>query len=1002
MKKIIFLIAGILLPLALTAQVNVTGNVKEAKSGEPIIGATVMIQGTSTGTVTDFDGNFSLTAPDSKATLVFSYLGFKTLQMQLGGKTSVIVQMEENAQSLDEVVIVGYGVQKKETLVGSISSIKSQDIVSVPASNLTQTLAGKAAGLTVVQPSGEIGRDEAEFYIRGIATFYAENQKPLILVDGIIRESFAQIDPNEVESINILKDASATAVFGVKGANGVVIVTTKRGHSGKAEVSFTSQFAANYPMRLHTPIEGYRTAVLKNTLSDHQGVKIPYSASQLMNWRTKVSPYTEPDVDWMDEIMKSHSWQQQYNVNIRGGSDAIQYFISTGFFDQDSPFRGDDITDFNRYNFRSNLDFQLTKDLKLSFNMGARIENRQYPTSMYWSTWDIYRSAFSQSGILYPVYNMDGSYSPNNIFARIYDSGTTKDKKTVMETALNVEYKLNWLLDGLGIRGQVSYDDNSNQTRMYHENPATYKYMYGTDTYTLETASRPLRYDWDDVHNSRKAYWEGAITYDKTFNKIHSVNAMLLFNQLLSGTDAYPFYATQGLVGRLVYNYEQKYLAEVNFGYNGSENFSPQKRYGIFPSFALGWIASREKFWENAGLDKIITHFKLRGSLGWVGNDRAWYFDTETLQMEEARFIYLQNYLYQGGYMFGDNIVGGVHLDKIKNPNIGWEKARKIDAGFDAQFMNGLFGLTVDYFHEHRKDILLDINPRTPAYIGARLMPANVGEMKNYGVDIELTHFNKINKDFSYNVKGTFGFARNEVIKYNDAEGALPYQKSEGFAMYTPLKYITLGYFQSYEEIENSPSQLGIEGNTEVNPGDLKYKDINGDGVIDRFDMVHTGYPTIPEIQYGISLGFTWKNFDVTCLFQGSANASFDKNWETMWAFSNNDNVFPRHWYYWNPETGDARADYTELYGKYYNNEAGADYTLSNANYIRLKNMDVGYTLPKEWVRHVFISNARIYISGLNLITWSKEKTLDPDNRNSRGAYMPPVRTVNFGLNINF
>ena len=998
MKKLISTVALLLLTLVILAQTtSYTGTVKDAETGEGLVGVRVQIKDSAIGTITDMNGYFKLSSSERNITLVFNYLGYKTVSLPVGEKTSFVVEMQTESHMLDELVVIGYGTQRKETLVGSVSTVKSEALVSVPASNLTQSLAGKATGLTIVQPSGEIGRDEAQIFIRGKATFESEAAQPLIVIDGIIRENFAHLDPNEVESINILKDASATAVFGVKGANGVIIVTTKRGTTGKAQVSFTSQFAVNSPMRLHTPIDGYRTAVLRNELDNNQGSPVSYSATQLMNWRTGASPYTEPDIDWMNEIMKPFSTQQQYNVNVRGGSNSIRYFISVGYFNQQSPFKNDDITRFSRYNFRSNLDIDVNKNLSFALNMGARIEDRIYPTSMLWSSWDIYRAAFSQSGIKYPINNPDGSYAPNNISARILDSGTSFDNRTVTEIGLNMNYKMDWLLKGLAIKAQVAYDDNSNLAKKYDTTPSVYEYTYATDIYVLKQVARPLKYDWDDVHNSRKIYWESALTYNRSFGK-HNLNSLLLVNQLLRGTDADQLYATQGLVGRLVYNYNLRYLAEFNFGLNGSENFSPQNRYGIFPAFSLGWVMSEENFWQESALVNLMNNFKIRGSLGWVGNDRAWIGGVE------QRFIFIQqyNYMSNGGYMFGDNKVEGVRADKVANPNVTWETARKFNIGFDVSFLNNLFTLSTDYFHEYRVNILREVESKTPAYVGATFAVANVGKTQNQGVEIDLSHFNQINRDFSYNIKGNFSFARSKVLERATPEGVLPYQRAEGFPIDTPIKYITEGYFQSFEEIENSPSQLGISGNTEVRPGDLKYKDINGDGIIDQYDRVRMGFPVVPEVQYGVTLGCSWKGFDLSCLLQGTTNVSFDKNWEIMWAFSNNDNVFPRHWYYWTPETGDNLAQYTQLYGKYFNNEAGADYTLSDGSYVRLKNVDIGYTFPKRCTEKVFINNMRVYVSALNLITWSKEKSLDPDNRDNRGGKMPPVQTLNFGLNVNF
>ena len=463
------------------------------------------------------------------------------------------------------------------------------------------------------------------------------------------------------------------------------------------------------------------------------------------------------------------------------------------------------------------------------------------------------------------------------------------------------------------------------------------------------------------------------------------------------------------MVGRFVYGYDTRYLAEVNFGYNGSENFAKGKRYGLFPSFALGWVISNEPFYKESGMSKIVNSLKIRGSLGWVGNDRVWAYDPVANSSAEERFIYLQQYEYvnvsntDNTYIFGigDNRIEGVRQGRVANKDVSWEKSRKLNIGLEAGLFNNALTFNIDYFHERRSDILTQVQTM-PAFVGTTFSPANLGIVQNQGVELEVNHSKFIGEDFSYSIKGNMSFARNKVINMGTPLGVLPYQRAEGYPIDTPLKLITLGYFQDYNDIERSPSQLALEGNTEVHPGDLKYKDINGDGVIDRADFVRTGYPLVPEIQYGINLSLSYKGFDVGVLFQGSTHVSFDKNWEAMWAFSNGDNVYDKHWSYWTPEMGDGNAKYTQLYGKYQNNEAGADYTLSDGSYIRLKNLDVGYTIPKKLTEKIFIKNVRIYFSALNLVTWAKEPYLDPDNRNNRAGNMPPMKAYNFGLNINF
>ncbi len=1009
MRKIQVFLLLICSCVAWAQDLTVKGVVLDHKSGEPLIGAAITAKGTTNGTTTDLDGNFTLKLSRKNTELVVSYVGYETYSVKPVFGQKMTIEMNENNTMLDEVVVVGFGVQKKESMVGSISTIKSEALVTVPSTNLTQTLAGKASGISVVQTSGEIGRDEADIYIRGKATFADENAKPLIVVDGIIRESFAQIDANEIESINVLKDASATAVYGVKGANGVIIVTTKRGMKGKPEVSFTAQVAVNVPMRLYHPLDSYRSVLLRNEMLDNGGTQPEYSATDIMKYRTGVSPYTHPDIDWMDEIMRPSSVQQQYNINVRGGTEKVRYFVSGGFFTQESPFKHDDITRFNRYNFRSNLDFNITKDLSASVNLGARIEDRRYPTAMQYNSWEIYHAAYALSGRRYPAFNMDGSYGGdedhNNLHALIRDSGTFKENKNVFEIGVNVQYKLSWLLPGLSVRAQVAYDDDSSHGKIYSKQVALYRYDFPQDSYIMYGQNRPLQFNWEYVNTYRKLYIEAGLAYEQQFGK-HNVSALLLFNRLSSSYNIDVPYASQGIVGRVEYGYDTRYLAEVNFGYNGSENFAPGNRYGLFPAFALGWVLSNEPFYRDSPASRVMNKFKVRASLGWVGNDRVWAYNPVTGTSTEARFIYLQQYEYvsqNNSYMFGvgDNVITGIRQGMIANTDVSWEKSRKINAGIEAGFFNSKLNLSAEYFHEYRSDILTQIQS-APAYVGTTFSPANIGIVSNQGVEIEIDHNNYVNKDFSYMVKGNFSFARNKIINMGTSAGVLPYQRPEGYPIDTPLKLITLGYFQDYDDINNSPSQLGLEGNTEVCPGDLKYQDINQDGVIDRNDYMRTGFPLVPEIQFGLTLSATYKGFDVSVLFQGVTNVSFEKNWEAMWAFSNGDNVYDRHWYYWTPETGDEKAKYTQLYGKYQNNEAGADYTLSDGSYIRLKNVDVGYTLPKSLTQKIHINMVRIYLSALNLVTWSREPYLDPDNRNNRAANMPPMQSYNFGINVNF
>ncbi len=984
---------------------KVSGKVVDFKTGEELIGVTVIIKGTTSGAITDVNGNYILDVTDASADiLIFSYIGYDVVEEEVKNRTTINVQLKEATQELGEVVVVGYGVQKKESIIGSISSINNKTLVSVPVSNISQSLSGKLSGIQVVQSSGEIGGDVADIYVRGRATW--NNASPLFVVDGIVRAEFAKIDPNEIETINILKDASATAVFGVKGANGVIIITTKRGVLGKPKISITTQTAITEPINIPQPLGAYDAMSLRYLADWGQySTRTPQTkggtnAYDLLLWRTGASPWTHPDVRWVDNVLKKQSTQQQYNINISGGTKTVRYFVSGGLINQNGFYQNDDLTKYSRFNFRSNLDVDVSKDLTASLSVGSRVENLNSPNSTIWSSWDIYRAAFANSGRVYPIYNPDGSYAGtgSNVVKRLKEAAIYKDVTSTLESSLSLNYKLDFITKGLSAKGQVSFDTQGQVGKSWSKSTAEYVYDQATDTYQMFGEDRPLSYAGVQKNNNwHKFYMEAGLNYNRTFGR-NSVTGLFLANRNELIRNAEVAFADQGLVGRVTYDFDKRYFGEFNVGYNGSENFPKGAQYGLFPSVAMGWMVTNESFMTQSALGKIITNLKLRASLGWVGNDKS-----------DSRFIFLQEFANGGGYTFGtgNNYFGGIQQGDIANQNATWEVARKLNLGFEADFLNGLFGVNFDYFNEFRNKILTNIDAVKPDYVGAGFKVANIGETENKGFEIEAKHNLKINKNFSYFVRGNFTYNRNKVLKKADALGLLPYQKEEGYPIGTPLMWNNTGYFTSYEEIQSSPTQLGnnngIPGNIEIIPGDLKFEDFNNDGVINQADAYRQGYGTVPEMQYGVTLGGNWKSFDFSVLFQGSTHALFMKQWEIMWAFSNNDNVFDKHNYYWAPEIGDD-AQFTRFYGKsWINNERYySTYEAGSGTYIRLKNIEFGYTLPATLTQKAKMSGVRLYVSGVNTYMWAAEKYLDPDNRDTRGGRMPATRAFNIGLNVNF
>ena len=983
----------------------ISGKVTDAVSGEELIGVNITIKGTSQGTITDVRGSFNIESSNlQRDILVFSYMGYEPTEVPIQGRRQIEVRMKEATKVLSELVVVGFGAQRKESVVGSISSINNKALVSVPVSNISQSLAGKIAGIQVVQSSGEIGSDVADIFIRGRSTW--NNATPLYVVDGIVRTEFAKIDPNEIETFNVLKDASATAVYGVKGANGVIIITTRRGALGKPKISVTAQTAVTQPINIPQPLGAYDATNLaylqdwgqyKNRTPLAKGGTLAYD---LALWRTGASPWTHSDVDWVGSIMKEYSTQQQYNVNVSGGSQTVKYFISGGFINQNGFYKNDDVTRYSRFNFRNNIDIEITKNLSASLSVGARVENLNSPASTIWSSWNIYRAAFAVTGRTNPIYNPNGTYSGTggNVMRTLKESGIYKNVTSTLESSLSLTQKLDFITKGLSVKVQASFDTQGENGRSWTRSTAEYMYDQLTNSYQKFGEDSPLAYNGvQRNYNWYKLYLEGGIMYNRSFEK-HTVSGLFLGNRNEFIRNAEVAFADQGLVGRATYDFDRRYVAEINVGYNGSENFPPGMQYGFFPAFAGGWLVSNERFMTESSLSSIISNLKIRGSLGWVGNDKS-----------DDRFIFLQEFTNAGGYTFGtgNNFYGGIRQGDIANKLVTWEVARKFNIGLESEFFNGLFGVNVDIFDEFRNNILTNIDAVKPDYVGAGFKVANIGETSNKGIEIEMRHNKKISNDFSYYVRGNFTYNRNKVLKKADPLGLLPYQKEEGYPIGTPLMYTHLGYFSSYEDIWNSPSQLGIHNglpsNVEVVPGDLKFLDFNNDGVINRDDAFRQGYGTVPELQYGLSFGGNYKSFDFSVLFQGSANSLFMKNWEIMWAFSNNDNVFEKHNYYWAPEIAQD-AQFTRFYGKtWINNERYySTYEAGSGTYVRLKNIELGYSLPNILIRKALMSSARIYLSSNNTFLWSVEKYLDPDNRDNRGGKMPPTRAFNIGLNVTF
>ena len=997
---------------------RISGVVLDEK-GETIIGASIIEKGAKSGTVSDASGKFSVEI-SNPTTLSISYIGFKAIDVEVGDKQNIVAVLTENMKSLDEVVVVGFGFQKKESVVGAISSVKAADIIQTPVANISNALNGRLPGLIAMQRQGEPGRDDAEIYIRGKSTLEGAAATPLVLVDGVER-SFTELDANEIESISILKDASATAVYGVRGANGVILVTTKRGAEGPAKIQFSSQVGFQNPTRSPKFRDAQLTAELyqegyynDNKNADGTG-KLFYSNNQLatiarvvLGTATADEKLLYPNNNWFADLTQGNAPQQQYNLNVSGGNKAIKYFISGGYLSQGSYFK--DLTSqyyvgqknynsnfqFDRYNFRSNVDVNVTKDFTATLNLAGRVEKINSPnvsTSVLYSY--LYGISSLLSPIAYPGIGFAELPNMDNPAALLTQNGFQNQTKSNIESSIILKYNLDFITKGLKARANVSFDSQFSYSAVYWEGYDTYKRDWSnTDQAVYQQAKKgsALAFTSSTYWNTNKQYEEFGLDYNRTFGK-HNLTGLVLYNQQEFRNGANTPYVYQGLVGRTTYSYDKKYLGEVNIGYNGSENFAPGKRFGFFPAVSLGWVVSEEKFLKK--LD-FISFLKVRGSYGEVGNDKLYIGGVE------QRFLYYNDYAQSGYYRFGSNYLlwNGIMEGRIGNNDVTWERAKKSNIGVEANFFNSKLGLVMDLFNEDRTDILISQSNTVPKTGGAQLPAANKGITNNHGFEVELTHRNKIG-EFNYFVKGNYTFARNKIISIDEPTSIAPWQRQEGKPIGQPIMYECIGLFQSAADIASSPSQAAI-GVPIV--GDRKYRDYNGDGIINTLDRFASGYSNIPEISYGFSFGGSFKGFDFSVLLQGVDHVSL-----TFWKGQNNNEVGR-----WNPfltAEQNANATYPTLHsnagsGGAINNGVTSFGPLGNVYdgaYLKLKNVEIGYSLPKSWLKSIGISSARIYTNGVNLaILMDHLKYLDPEAGSGDGTFYPQMRVINCGFNITF
>ena len=1014
---------------------TITGTVVTGDTNEPAVGATVYLRNSTTGTITDTDGKFSITVEGLGGVLDFSYIGYKSQEVALVGQTSINVTLQPDNEVLDEVVVVGYGSQRKESVVGAISTLDVTKLI-VPTSNLSTALAGQLSGIVAMSRSGEPGKNSAaDFYIRGVSSFTG-NTSPLVLVDGVERD-LDLVDTEDIASFSILKDASASAVYGVRGANGVILITTKKGAVGKPQVNVRTEFGFTQPTKKPKMVNSAQWAELYNEAYSTNY----YSAEDIEMYRSGADPDLYPNVDWFDTMFNNMAANQRVNLNITGGSDIVRYYVAGSFYNESSIYKNagniygyDSSIRYNKFNFRANVDLNLTKSTVINLNL-ANIYEKSFGPGFGDTDSDIWSYLFMTSPNAFPVEYSDGrlsgpstdsGYNPWNMLVH---SGYREQFWNSAQSLIGVTQDIGALWEPLkGLTANIKFSwDAWNTTLQRRSKSPTFYHARGR----AEDGS--LIYDdengdgiWEPVHTGDETlsydigrsgtmtrYVEGSLTYNRLFGE-HRVGALFLYNHKIytdtqagSSSASLP-YKDQGIAGRLTYAFRDTYFLEVNMGYNGSENFARGHRFGFFPAVALGWMMSSEKWFEPA--TKVIDMLKWKASYGKVGNDDIG---------GTRRWVYEPTIVTGGSWSYGQsgNQGGsGIRVGEVENLEASWEEALKLNAGVEFSLFNKV-RVQADYFREERQGIFLK-RAGLPAIVGVSTVPyVNIGETLNQGFDATVEYMHKVNDDLFITARGNFTFNRNKLINNDEPDWEYRYQNRIGKPFGSggstqPFGLIALGLFESEEEIANSP----VQNFGEYRVGDIKYQDVNGDGIVDEQDAVAIGYTNLPEITYGFGATAQWKGWDFNLFFQGVARTSFFLSGSSIRSpFSTgnmeraaiNEDVYGNVWMSTNTAEQNAGVTYPRLSagsggaGSTNNNRAST-WWLRDGSFLRLKSMEIGYSLPQHILQKSFIKSLRFYISGNNLLCFSPFKLWDPEKGTSDGSGYPLNRTFSIGFNANF
>ena len=1018
---------------------KISGRVTDIK-GEPLIGVNVTVDGDANGSITNMDGLYEIFVTKKSVVLKFTYIGFKTSEIRTNASTNIYdVTLEEQVNELEETVIVGYGTQRKISNIGAQSSMKMEDI-KTPSASLTTTLAGRLAGVVAVQRTGEPGKDAADIWIRGIST--PNTSSPLVLVDGVER-SFNDIDPEDIESLTTLKDASATAVYGVRGANGVILIKTKPGKVGKPTVSADYYESFTRFTKMVDLADGITYMNAANEAMRNDGIATKYTEDQIRNTIAGKDPYLYPNVDWLKEIFNDWGHNRRVNVNVRGGSEKVAYYASVSYFNETGMTVTDKNIDtydskmkYSRYNFTTNLNIDVTPTTKVEIGAQGYLGEGNYPAI---SSADLYNAAMSISPVEYPkMFFVNGEAfvpgtSTNNNFNNPYSQATRRGydnlTKNQIYSNLRVTQDLDMLTKGLKLTAMYAFDVY-NEIHVHQDRAeSTYNFLDTSVPYDMNgqpilqriyEGSNVLSYK-QETSGNKKTYLEASLNYDRTFNDDHRVSALFLFNQqskLLypKGTleDAIP-YRMMGIAGRATYSWKDRYFAEFNIGYNGAENFSPKHRFGTFPAFGVGWVVSNEKFWQP--LSKAVSFLKIRYTDGKVGNS----------EVSDRRFMYLDQMKENGdyGYKFGPNGTKWAGYETVNMAvDLIWEESRKQDLGIDLKLFNDDLSIVFDLFKERRENILLKREHSMPSFLGYNTSApyGNIGIIENKGFDGTIEYNKRINKDWVIALRGNVTFNKDKWI-----QGELPEQKYEWMNQYGrningAKGYVAEGLFTQAEIDDMARWESLSAANKAITPkpfasqfgtvkaGDIKYKDLNNDGQIDAYDQTYIARGDVPTTVYGFGFTLGWKDLSVGMMFQGVAGAERVLNGSSINPFNGgggSGNLYSNIDDRWTEENPDQNAFYPRLsYGSEttssINNFQKSTWWVRNMNFLRLKTLQLSYNLPKPWVNKVHLKNAAVYVMGTNLFTLSRFKLWDPELNTDNGASYPNTTSYSVGINFTF